>query len=305
MLPKKLSGLGTVVPALVPVLLLGLGEPVFARTPSIAELHETVQNAVCLNDWNQAISAINRLIASDAASPAYREQMVALRQQLSDYRAQGTVITMNQQPQCTGATTPRPTAPVTHEFRRPLDWDAAIARFARSQATVPTTVAGRRTPETFQERSRDINERQRVCSAVPQGYNRVASGSVSNRWRYDILQRGSSFSGRYWLQEDCGSMGRTGGHRTQDDAYDAILAGTQNSRESLGRVREEGADPMPEWIQMQADDAIPTQFASNSRLHKTVPPAMQAARFYFSPAWSCLRASSRASGSLLASFPPA
>jgi hypothetical protein len=249
MLLKQFSGLGTVVPVLITVLLtgMGLGESAAAGTPSVAQLHETVQNSVCLNDWNRAINAINRLIASDTVSPAYREQMVTLRQQLADYRAQGTAINMNQQPQCAGVAAPRSTAPVAYEFRRPLDWDAAIARFNSAQAVAPTAVAVQPALENDQRNLTRQPESQRTCGAVPEGERRVSNGSISNRWRYDILQSGRSFYGRYWPQENCGNIRTTWSYSTQDDAYDAILMGTQNSREGLGRIREEGTEPMPEW----------------------------------------------------------
>jgi len=62
---------------------------------------------------------------------------------------------------------------------------------------------------------------ERDCYAIPSGDREVASGSVSSRWTYLIIQqgRGNRFYVAYWPQTDCSRISRTSIHSTQNDAY--------------------------------------------------------------------------------------
>jgi hypothetical protein len=59
---------------------------------SVVDRHEQLLRAVCLNDWDGAIALTGPLIAADKITPSYRQALVELRDQLEEFRVQGTVI---------------------------------------------------------------------------------------------------------------------------------------------------------------------------------------------------------------------
>lgn len=54
---------------------------------SIQALYANLRDAVCQNDWDTAIQTIRPMIGSPNVSPAYRQQLVALRHELEHWRA--------------------------------------------------------------------------------------------------------------------------------------------------------------------------------------------------------------------------
>ena len=69
---------------------------------SINSLYTDLQAAVCLNDWDEALTLINPMIGSSEISGSYREELIRFRRQLQDWRA--TQAEFPSQPQCENAT---------------------------------------------------------------------------------------------------------------------------------------------------------------------------------------------------------
>ncbi|MBD2462670.1 hypothetical protein H6G89_16645 [Oscillatoria sp. FACHB-1407] len=96
------------VAALTPALLIAGGlkpaqaqeVPQNARTQ---QLHAMLQGAVCRNDWNQALRAINPLIGAPEITSESRLELIQFRYQLENWRAAKSQITNI--PNCAGATT--------------------------------------------------------------------------------------------------------------------------------------------------------------------------------------------------------
>ena len=83
--------MGITVPLLGAALgLIGLAR-VAAATP-IEVLHGDLQRAVCLNDWEGAIALVNPMIAVPNLTNTYRQSLVDLRDQLTEFAKVGTVI---------------------------------------------------------------------------------------------------------------------------------------------------------------------------------------------------------------------
>lgn len=60
------------------------------QVSQVQTLYATMQGAACRNDWQGALNVIGSLIGSPDLSPAYRQQLVAFRQQLEQWQAAGT-----------------------------------------------------------------------------------------------------------------------------------------------------------------------------------------------------------------------
>ncbi|MBD1871419.1 hypothetical protein H6F95_29795 [Cyanobacteria bacterium FACHB-471] len=62
-----------------------------AEDTAIPELDSALQTSICQNSWSSSIRAVSLLIGSSETSPDYREDLVAFRYQLQDWRATGAI----------------------------------------------------------------------------------------------------------------------------------------------------------------------------------------------------------------------
>lgn len=117
---------------LLPMSLL-METPALAQTPQ-ASSQNPLQVALCLNDWNRAITLLGPLIASEQITPARRQALVNYRQTLIDLRNQGSAVT--DMPNCevilSQYVESQPQLPSP-----PLDWEDAIAATYGIGSTVP------------------------------------------------------------------------------------------------------------------------------------------------------------------------
>lgn len=84
---------------------------------SVQALYVSLRNAVCQNDWDSALQSIRPMIGSPNISPSYRQQLVALRHQLEDWRAAQAAF---DSPTCNGAIATSP------EQLNPVSWAGAM-----------------------------------------------------------------------------------------------------------------------------------------------------------------------------------
>jgi hypothetical protein len=62
-----------------------------AEDTAIPELDSALQTTICQNSWSSSIRTVSLLIGNPETSPDYREELVAFRYQLQDWRATGAI----------------------------------------------------------------------------------------------------------------------------------------------------------------------------------------------------------------------
>ncbi|MEB3210783.1 MAG: hypothetical protein VKL39_05490 [Leptolyngbyaceae bacterium] len=86
----------------VPVLCVGILpiEPMQAQTsrPSIETLRDELQTAICLNNWDEALSIIGPMIGSSEITQSYREELIRFRQRIQNWRT--AQADLSGQPSC-------------------------------------------------------------------------------------------------------------------------------------------------------------------------------------------------------------
>ena len=103
--------------------------PVYAQRTTQFDL----DRAICNNEWGEAIDIISMLVASDYTQRSDRMALLNLRQQLTQYRAENTIVARAQacdrtDPYMLDAPTPR-----TVQTGEPLGWEGAIAAVTENQ----------------------------------------------------------------------------------------------------------------------------------------------------------------------------
>lgn len=188
---------------------------VSAQEASLSDLTAALQNAICLNDWTTAIHVTNQMIGQDSVSSSDRHSYLQLRRQFEAYRAAQTVFDRSTHPQCQ-AVLQAANTPVVSTPNSGLNWDHATQGISQ-------TPASNRPTATQTSVSRTVVEEE-ACYEIPEGDREVASGSISSRWGYDIIQEGRSndFYLVYWPQNDCTAVEQTRTYTTQNEAYRAF-----------------------------------------------------------------------------------
>jgi hypothetical protein len=79
-----------------------------ASVPSDEALKSDLRNAICQQNWQQAVTLSGRLAASSTITPEYRQQMVNWRHRFSGYAASG--MRFDSIPNCDGVATVAPAA---------------------------------------------------------------------------------------------------------------------------------------------------------------------------------------------------
>ncbi|MEO1211402.1 MAG: hypothetical protein AAFX78_17910 [Cyanobacteria bacterium J06638_20] len=196
-----------------------------AQTLSPTQLAESLQEAVCLNDWDSAIWATNQLIGHSDITPDSRQHFMNLRRQYQDYNSANATFDFSGEPACQDMLTRQAqateTQPQPQATSAPLDWNRAAQNLSgrpSSSTTARATGASR-------------NSASQNCPEPPAGDREVASGSISSRWTYEIYQIGGSnmFYGRFWPQNNCEDNDRTGRHSTQNAVHDEIRRRTERT----------------------------------------------------------------------------
>ncbi|MDX2216532.1 MAG: hypothetical protein SFY66_24935 [Oculatellaceae cyanobacterium bins.114] len=115
--------------ALIPLALMTL--PAHAQTTtqvSDVELQANLQEAVCQNDWNEALEVIDPLIGSSQTSPAYRSELVSFRRQVENWRdTRASVSNISNCPVASAVANTTPTQPRRPQAR--FDWSREIMAF--------------------------------------------------------------------------------------------------------------------------------------------------------------------------------
>lgn len=107
--------------------LLG-GQPAQAQRTTIFDLNQ----AICANEWTEAIAVTGLLIANESTADADRQSLIALRRRLEHYRADGAIVSRSEvcnltEPYMLGA------LPAEENGPSPLGWNAAVAEVTENQ----------------------------------------------------------------------------------------------------------------------------------------------------------------------------
>ncbi|MEM9448579.1 MAG: hypothetical protein AAGA75_08600 [Cyanobacteria bacterium P01_E01_bin.6] len=65
---------------------------------SLGTLYDDLQTAVCLNNWDEALSVLSPMIGSSEITATYRDELIQFRQQVQTWRARQAVF--SDQPNC-------------------------------------------------------------------------------------------------------------------------------------------------------------------------------------------------------------
>ena len=207
-------------------ILFGGTSLVQAQAPDPTQLAASLQEAVCLSDWDSAIWATNQLIGHSEITSDSRQYFINLRQQYQEYNATNASFDFSGEAACQDVLTRQAqeleTQPQLQATSVPLDWNRAAQTLSgRSSSSTTTRAANAST--------RSVSPSAVNCPEPPVGDREVASGSISSRWTYEMYQVGGSmlFYARYWPQNDCQAVRQTRRHSTQNDVHDEIRQRTE------------------------------------------------------------------------------
>ena len=114
---------GTATLSLMAASLLSAGLPAYAQSVTVFDLDQ----AICANDWREAIDITGMLIANDMTSSTQRTSLLALRRQLENYRAENTLVAEEEACHRTDPYLLTVTAAPTVQTGAPLRWEPAVA----------------------------------------------------------------------------------------------------------------------------------------------------------------------------------
>lgn len=108
--------------------LLLIGLPAQAQRTTLFDLNQ----AICANEWTEAIALTGQLIASETTTEFDRQSLLLLRRRLEHFRADGAIINRAQSchlsdPYLLSA------SPIPEPEQSPLGWDAAVAEVTENQ----------------------------------------------------------------------------------------------------------------------------------------------------------------------------
>ena len=97
--------------------------PAYAQKATIFDLDQ----AICANDWSDAIDIAGMLVADEMTPSAQRTSLLALRRQLESYRAENALIAEEEACDRTDPYLLTATAAPTVQTGAPLSWEPAVA----------------------------------------------------------------------------------------------------------------------------------------------------------------------------------
>ena len=203
--------------------------PVQAATreaDQVAMWRSQLRQAYCAEDWNEALSVAAAIMGSDIL-PYERVWLFLLRQDMFNYQS-GVA-------QFSGCEGGRIMAGVTGDeaglaaSTASLDWSRGF-----SSLQIGTSSSANRSPSFNTQRgsasasitttSNTANDS--ACNPRSQEERRVANGSISNLWNYEIWENSSrQFYVMYWDQtQSCSRTARTtSSYQTQNEAWQEFM----------------------------------------------------------------------------------
>ena len=85
-------------------LMFALATPARTQTVPFQDLPVTLNTALCVNNWDRAVTIVQQMLGSPTTSAQLRQHLTALQPRLKDYRARG--IRLDQRDACAAAIAP-------------------------------------------------------------------------------------------------------------------------------------------------------------------------------------------------------
>jgi hypothetical protein len=197
-----------------------------SEAEQIAAWRWQLGRAYCAANWTEALSLAGALMGSDI-SPHERVWLFVLRQDMFNFQSDVAEFEGCDGGQITAGVTAQEALAASEPSS--LNWRRE--RTVTSRRSSPTASALLRAdrPQTSNATfsstttSEPNNQADTACPPVYARDRRVANGTVSNRWAYEIWQDNSGFRARYWQQSQTCNEARTTLHySTQNAAYQAF-----------------------------------------------------------------------------------
>jgi hypothetical protein len=148
------------------------GLPAQAQRTTVFDLDQ----AICANDWRDAIGIVGTLIARDETTSAERSALLTLRRQLQSYQSENVIVADAQACDRTDPYLLQTSLPATVQTGQPLGWELAVAEATENQYS--TEVITESTPLTLPVA---VGELAGLTPAMPVDLSRglnVVSGHV-------------------------------------------------------------------------------------------------------------------------------
>jgi hypothetical protein len=200
-----------------------------SEAEQIALWRSQLNRAYCTANWSEALSLAGAMMGSDV-SPHERIWLSVLRQDMFNYqRGIAEFDGCNDEPITAGVTAQETFAATDTP---PLRWQTTRTSAVRRNTP---SVSLRANPALSTDRplsTRSVSTtsasatptQDTACRPASERDRRVANGTVSSRWAYEIWQDNQGFRTRYWQQSQTCDQARTTFHySTQEEAYRAFL----------------------------------------------------------------------------------
>lgn len=105
--------------------------PASAQRTTVFDLDQ----AICANDWSDAIDIVGMLVADDKTTQGDRTQLLTLRRQLERFRTENILVADAQACDRTDPYVLAHTLPSTVQTGEPLRWESAVAEATNNQYT--------------------------------------------------------------------------------------------------------------------------------------------------------------------------
>lgn len=191
----------------------------------LAQWRSDLQWTFCNESWTEALSLAGALMGSDNISEDERLWLFVLRQDIYNYYhgiaefegCEGGIIAGATAQESFAASVDSPSTNPSLNWNRGL---SSLGGNPRSRvAATPTNSSSRGTDLASVAASPST-----ACTPYSSEEVRVANGSTSNQWNYEVWQRSrESFYTRYWDQNgSCDQSRSTSNYSSQEEAYQAF-----------------------------------------------------------------------------------
>jgi hypothetical protein len=193
---------------------------------------------MCSQSWSRAIGVSGALMGSDI-QPNERIWLLALRQDLFAYQAGTAAFAGCENGVMAGATAESVQLLSADDS---VDWQGTLVRLGFAEFTAPVAIAAFspviRTAAPLPSAETPVSSSplaETACQVFSTRGFRVASGTTSSRWVYEIWQDVDTFYAQYWRQsQTCADATSSGGFETQEEALEYVL--NLRSNESVGNI---------------------------------------------------------------------
>ncbi len=103
--------------------------PAQAQRTTVFDLDQ----AICANDWSEAVGIVGTLIARDETNSAERSALLTLRRQLQSYQSENVIVADAQACDRTDPYRLETSLPATVQTGQPLGWEMAVAEVTDQQ----------------------------------------------------------------------------------------------------------------------------------------------------------------------------